>query len=69
MLLLLACGCAAIGAKPRAELILFNGDIWTVNARQPTAEAVAILNGRFAAVGTDREVLRLRGPDTRVIDL
>ena len=32
-------------------------------------EAVAIRDGKILAVGTDREVLRLQGPGTQVIDL
>lgn len=36
---------------------------------RPAATAVAVGRGTIAAVGTDREVLRLRGPHSRVIDL
>ena len=34
-----------------------------------TAEAVAIRDGVFLAVGTDQEIQRLQGPQTRTIDL
>ncbi len=51
------------------ELILHNGNIWTVDATQPRAQAVAISGGRFTAVGSDREVLALAAGRSRKIDL
>ncbi|HVR44078.1 MAG TPA: amidohydrolase [Thermoanaerobaculia bacterium] len=60
------CGSLSPG---HAELIVHNGVIWTADAGRPTAEAAAIAEGRFVAVGRDSEVLRLRGPATRMIDL
>src|SRR6478735_8890122 len=52
-----------------ADMILHNGKIATVNAQQPEAQAAAIGAGRFIAVGSDGDVLKLRGPATQVIDL
>lgn len=52
-----------------ADLILRGGQVVTVNDRQPRAEAVAVRNGVILAVGDDKAVMRLKGPDTRVIDL
>ena len=52
-----------------ADVILHNGKIATVNPQQPEAQAVAIAGGRFVAVGTGAQVMKLRGPATRVIDL
>lgn len=51
------------------DLILHHGRFTTLNRAQPTASAVAITGGRFTQVGTDREILPLAGPGTRVIDL
>ncbi|MBA4068159.1 MAG: amidohydrolase [Isosphaera sp.] len=51
-----------------ADLILHNGKI-TTNDATPEAAAVAFAGGRVAAVGTDAEVLKLRGRATTVIDL
>ncbi|MGV3678639.1 MAG: amidohydrolase [Acidovorax sp.] len=51
------------------DLILHHGRFTTLNRAQPTASAVAIAGGRFIQVGTDREILPLAGPGTRVIDL
>jgi len=50
-----------------AELILHNAKIAT-NAVPSFVEAIAMTAGRIAAAGKDDEILRLRGPQTRVID-
>jgi len=55
-------------AQP-ADLILHNGIIWTVDSKNSTAEAVAIRDGKFVVVGSNKAALGLRGPQTRVIDL
>ncbi len=49
------------------DLILHNAKIAT-NEVPSFAEAIAIVGGKIAAVGNDDEILRLRGPLTRVID-
>src|SRR5258708_19543093 len=49
-----------------AELILHNAKIAT-NGVPSFVEAVAITAGRISAAGKDEEILRLRGPQTRVI--
>jgi len=51
------------------ETVLYNGNIWTVDETQPRAQAVAISGGRFVAVGSNDEVLRLATARTRKIDL
>jgi predicted amidohydrolase YtcJ len=52
-----------------ADLILHHGLFTTLARAQPSAGAVAIRDGRFLAVGTDKEVLALAGPNTKVVDL
>jgi predicted amidohydrolase YtcJ len=52
-----------------ADVVFTNGKVWTVNARQPEAEAVAVVRGRIAFVGSAAEAKKLVGPDTQVIDL
>jgi predicted amidohydrolase YtcJ len=54
---------------PTADLILHRGLFTTLARALPTATAVAIRDGRFLAVGADKEVMALRGPKTKVIDL
>ena len=53
----------------RADLILTNGRIYTVDTSQPWAEAVAVSGSRIAAVGSTADVKALAGPQTRTIDL
>ena len=55
--------------KEVADLIFHNGTIWTVDDKNPTAQAVAIKDGKFVVVGTNKAALKLRGPKTEVIDL
>jgi len=52
-----------------ADLILHNGKIATLDGRRPFVQAAAISGGRFAAVGDDAEILKLKGAGTRTIDL
>src|SRR6266567_4577332 len=54
---------------PTADLILHRGLFTTLARTQPTATAVAIRDGRFLAVGTDKEVMSLAGPKTKIVDL
>ncbi|MDZ5455919.1 amidohydrolase [Azohydromonas lata] len=51
------------------DLILHSGRFATLNREQPMAQAVAIQDGRFVAVGDDAEVMALAGLRTRRIDL
>lgn len=51
------------------QMILYNAHIITVNDRQPRAQAVAIADGRFLAVGTNDEVRPLADARTVKIDL
>jgi predicted amidohydrolase YtcJ len=52
-----------------AELVLTNGKIVTVDARDSVAQAVAIAAGRIVAVGANDEIRLRIAPSTRVIDL
>ena len=52
-----------------ADLILRNGLIYTVDATNTMTEAVAIRGGKFVFVGSNKDVTRYRGKQTRVIDL
>lgn len=59
---------AALAAAP-ADLIIRDAHIVTVDADFSIAQAAAIQDGKFIAVGTDAKVLKTKGPNTRVIDL
>ena len=51
------------------EIILYNGTIFTINPKEPTAQALAISGGRLIAVGSNAEILRLATARTKKIDL
>ena len=51
-----------------ADVIVSDARIYTVNPRQPWAEALAIRDGKILAVGSDRDIAHYRGPSTKVID-
>lgn len=52
-----------------ADLILRNGLIYTVDSTNTMTEAVAIRDGKFVFVGSNNDVKRYKGKQTRVIDL
>ncbi len=59
---------AVTWAQP-ADLIVLAKRAWTGDSDQPSAEAVAVRDGRILAVGSRTAALAHRGPATRVIDL
>jgi predicted amidohydrolase YtcJ len=60
----------SIGAKVEsADVVFKHGNIYTVNERQPHAQAVAVKGDRIIFVGSDEEVKMYEGKGTRVVDL
>jgi predicted amidohydrolase YtcJ len=51
-----------------ADKIYLNANVITVNDAQPSAEAVAVGDGKILAVGDRLTVERLKGPSTQIID-
>lgn len=51
------------------QTVLYNGNIFTMNERQPRAQAVAIADGRFFAIGADDGVRALATWRTTQTDL
>lgn len=60
-------GATAQGIQP--DLILRNGQFTTLDRSNPQVDAVAIKDGRFVAVGSERDVMALAGGGNNVIDL
>jgi len=50
------------------EMIVFNAKITTQNLAQPTAEAIVINDGLIFKVGSNKEMLALKGNNTKIID-
>ena len=51
------------------DLILYNGNIWTVDGKQPRAEAVAISSGKLSPSDPIKKILALATGRTKKIDL
>ena len=51
-----------------ADLIIVNGNMHTMDRNHPTAEAIAIDGNRIIAVGSNDEIKKLAGANTKVID-
>jgi predicted amidohydrolase YtcJ len=63
-------GATALSAtSTEPELVLLNGVIHTMDPVNPQAEAVAIANGRFLAVGSNAEISGYATSKTKRIDL
>ena len=52
-----------------ADLILINGKIVTVDREFSTKEAIAVKDGKVMATGSTKELKKLKGDSTEVIDL
>jgi len=50
------------------DLVVFNAKVYTVDDRQPKAQAFAVKNNRFLAVGSDAEIKALAGSGTKLFD-
>src|SRR2546425_159647 len=55
--------------KTWADVIIMNGRIATQDERRSFASAAAIKDGRFIAVGSDKDVMAHHGEKTQVIDV
>jgi len=69
LLLLLALAGISACSHESADTIYMGGKVLTINDAQPSAEAVAVRDGRIVAVGDKDSVLAFRGSSTRIFDL
>jgi predicted amidohydrolase YtcJ len=53
---------------PVADAIVLHAKIYTLNSKQPWAQALAVQRGKIVAIGSDPEIESLRGIGTKVID-
>lgn len=68
--LLLAAACSRRGQDARpADLILRNSKVYTMDAARRWVDAIAVGEGQILRAGTSAEVEKLRGSQTKVIDL
>ena len=61
---------SGITADPEtAETIFINGNVYTVNEKQPSAQAIAVHRDRIIFVGSNADAERFRADKTRIVDL
>jgi predicted amidohydrolase YtcJ len=68
-LIALAASSASVTLAQPADLVLRNGKIVTVDAAQPTVQALAARGDRISALGSNADAAKWIGPRTKVIDL
>jgi predicted amidohydrolase YtcJ len=68
-LALLFIGSAGLARAADADLILHNGKIVTVDKKFSIRQALAIRGDKLLRVGSDDEVMKTKGPQTKVVDL
>lgn len=63
--------CLIIGCEKieKADLVIHNGTLYTMEESSPTAEAVAVTGGKIVSVGSNNEIKKMIGKQTEVIDL
>ena len=62
--------CSSISQMHATEdLIFLNGNIYTVNEKQPRAEAIAVKGDRISFVGSNEDAKKLVRDKTRIVDL
>src|SRR5688500_16301996 len=62
-------GCSGLlKSEAPADTLIVNGRVTTLHPKQPNAEAIAIRGERIVAVGSQNELMGLKGEKTRVID-
>jgi len=66
----LIAGCAQPDTTTEisADLIVINADVYTVDPTAPRAEAFAMTDGRFTAVGNTSDIQKLAGTETVIMD-
>ena len=52
-----------------AEVVYRNGRIYTLDSKSSVISAVAVMDGKFFAVGGEADVKPFIGPKTQLVDL
>lgn len=60
---------SCIDKHPKADMVLFNGNIYTLNDAQPKAEALAVTDGKIVYVGNNVNANQWVADTTSIIDL
>ena len=69
-LLFVGCFIFLLGCESeKADMIIYNGKIYTMNDLMPITESVAISNGKIIALGKYKELDHFISPNTQIINL
>lgn len=60
---------SATAIAETAQTVFINGNIYTMNERQPRAEAVAAQGGRIVFVGSNADAKKYQSAETKTVDL
>ena len=60
-------GCNQQKLAP-ADMVRIHAKIYTVNPKEPWAQAMAVREGKIITVGSDKAINAYQGPSTKVID-
>ncbi len=69
IVVLLTLGIEGCGRGRAPDTVFIGGDIWTGVSGAPRVQALAVRHGEILRVGSDRDVLALKGPGTQVVPL
>lgn len=68
LLALFLWSCQSTPEQEMADMVITNGNIYTVDSELPRATAIAVRDGRILAVGTDEEISAYFGEETESLD-
>ena len=63
------CGLSTAAGAQAADVIYVHAKIWTGDSSHPSAQALAVRGDRLIAVGADADIAKMKGANTRVVDL
>lgn len=69
VIVLFVTGCSSEKTCIESDLVLVNTKIYTANPNNPTAEALAIKNGKFVFIGTNTEAQNFNCGESKLLDL
>ena len=69
VIVLFVTGCSSEKTCIESDLVLINTKIYTANPNNPTAEALAIKNGKFVFIGTNTEAQNFNCGESKLLDL
>lgn len=67
--LVVSSALSATAEPPKAQTVFINGNIYTMDERQPRAEAIAVQDARIVFVGSNADAKKYQSAETKTVDL